>query len=181
MSLMTRRDAAKLVAAGMAAVGLAGAAVGQEGKKKEPTLATLALPKDEKEAFKAFKDWLEARGFEYTMNKDGQSLAYKRGGVLLNMRPLVQDPLGLLYCVAYYTPQEEFKDSDELDKLASRTNAAQNFLRVFVSTDRYLGIGACLTFCDEFTSREFDAFVDEMAAVIRRYVLSDAAVKKVLK
>ncbi len=179
MSDMNRRHAAKLVATGMAVVGLGGAAVAQDGKKG-PTLARLTLPKNDKEAVRSLKDWLEARGFDCKMNKNGESLQYQRG-VLLNIWPLVEDPLGLLYCVAYYTPQAEFKDSDELDKLVVRTNAAQKLLRVFVSSDRYLGVSGCMTFCDEFTAREFDAFVDYMAVVMRRYILSDAAVKKLLK
>jgi hypothetical protein len=178
MSKMTRRDAAKLVATGMAAVGLAGAAVAQD-KERRPTLTKLALPKDNKEALGALKSWLEGRGFDCKLNKGGESLQYKRG-VLLNIQPLVEDPLGMLYCAAYYSPKPEFKDSDELDKLATRTNAAQKFLRVFISSDRYFGVSGCLTFCDEFTARAFDAFVDEMAAVIRRHILSDAAVMKLL-
>jgi hypothetical protein len=180
MRIVTRRDAAKLLAAGTVAVGLTGVAVAQDENKKGPTLATLALPKDEKKALQALKGWLEARGFDCTVNKGGDSLQYKRG-VLLNIQPIVADPLGLLYCVAYYTPEVEFKNSDELDKLAARTNAAQKFLRVFISSDRYFGVSGCMTFHEEFTAREFDAFVDEMATVIRRHILSDAAVKKLLK
>ncbi len=181
MNSMTRRDAAKLVATGLAGVGLSGSALADD-EKKAPTLSKLAMPKDydHKEAAKALKVWLTDRGFDCKLNKDGESVQYKRG-VLLNIHPLTTDTLGLLYCVAYYTPEEDYKDSDELDKLATRTNAAQKMLRVFISSDRYLGVSGCMTFREEFTAQEFDAFVDYMAVVVRRYVLSDKAVKKLLK
>lgn len=179
MSALTRRDAVRLAATVVPTVGLTGTAVAQK-EKKETSLAKLKLPKDNKEAVQALKDWMEARGFECAVSQDEKSIQYRRG-LLLNIRPLTEDPLGMLYCVAYYPPKPEFKDSDELDKLATRTNLAQVMLRVFVTSDRFLGIGGCMTFHDEFSAREFDSFVDEMEVVARRYVLSDEAVKKVMK
>jgi hypothetical protein len=183
---VTRREALKFVTAAPALACLAGAARAQEKAGGPPgsapkDLSKLLVPDDRKAAVQALKAWLHARGFDCKEHKSGESLQFKRG-VLLNIFPLVQNGgLDRLLMVAYYAPEEEYKGSEELKKLAARTNEAQNLLRVYVTTDGYLGVSGNLTFYDELTARVFDAFVDEMSTIIRRDILSDAAVKKLLK
>ncbi len=183
---VTRRGALKLIAAAPALAGAVGAVWAQDEKggaaaSAAKDLSKLLVPDDRKAAVQALKTWLTARGFDCNENENGESLQFKRG-VLLNIFPLVQKGgLDRLLMAAYYTPEAEYKGSEELKQLAARTNQAQNLLRVYVTTDGYLGISGNLTFYDELTARVFDAFVDEAVTYIRRDILSDNAVKKLLK
>jgi hypothetical protein len=76
---------------------------------------------------------------------------------------------------AYYNPADEFRDKPEFFALVAKANAAQNLLQVFVDGD--VAIGSSLTFVDEFSAKEFDAFADLFVEVVKTYVLTDELVE----
>jgi hypothetical protein len=78
---------------------------------------------------------------------------------------------------AYYNPADEFRDKPEFFALVAKANAAQNLLQVFVDGDGDVAIGSSLTFVDEFSAKEFDAFADLFVEVVKTYVLTDELVE----
>jgi len=97
--------------------------------------------------------------------------------LLLNITPLSgEGGIDRLMFRAYYNPAEAFLGKPELLALVTKANAAQNLLQVFIDRDGDVAIGSNLTFVDEFSAKEFDAFADLFVEVVKTYVLTDELV-----
>lgn len=137
-------------------------------------LSRLRVSEDDDVAVQELHRWLTARGMEATVN--GGSVVYRRG-LLLNITPLSgEGGVDRLMFRAYYNPAEEFLNKPELVALVAKANAAQNLLQVFIDRDGDVAIGSNLTFVDEFSAKEFDAFADLFVEVVKTYVLTDELV-----
>ena len=137
-------------------------------------LSRLRVSEDDDVAVQELHRWLTARGMEATVN--GGSVVYRRG-LLLNITPLSgEGGVDRLMFRAYYNPAEQFLNKPELFALVTKANAAQNLLQVFIDRDGDVAIGSNLTFVDEFSAKEFDAFADLFVEVVKTYVLTDELV-----
>lgn len=152
---------------------LAGGAVALE--PRDPT--RVIIPDDKEEALKTLKAWLDSRGIECDARKG--LIVMRRGGVLMNLVPMVhKGELDRIRVEVYYNPKDEFKKSKEMQDLATKLNAAQNFFQVFIDeSDGDLGVAANLTFVDELTAKLFDAFVDAAAQIVKLHILTPEALK----
>ncbi len=141
-----------------------------------PDLTQLTLSDSKEEAVQELKQWLDARGFESELR--GDVLVMRRGGVLMNVVPIVYaNDLDRLRIASFYHPQDEFKNTADLFELAGKLNTAQNFVQVFIDGDGDLAAAGNMTFYDTFSAREFDAYVELFAAVVRDHILTEEAVK----
>jgi hypothetical protein len=61
--------------------------------------------------------------------------------------------------------------------LAADQNRAQNFLKVYIANDGTYHIQGNLTFYDELTAHEFDAFLEFYAGVLKKFILTPDALK----
>jgi hypothetical protein len=139
-------------------------------------LTRVTVPDNNEAALKVIKAWLDARGIETETRKG--VLVMKKLGVLMTLQPIVhKGELDRLRVAAYYHAKEERKGTKELEQLAVKLNRSQNFLQVFVDGDGDLAACSNLTFYDELTARHFDAFVDAFAQIVKRYVLTEEALK----
>jgi hypothetical protein len=137
-------------------------------------LSRARLSEDDEVAVQELHRWLTARGMEATVN--GGSVVYRRG-LLLNITPLSgEGGVDRLMFRAYYNPAEQFLNKPELLALVAKANAAQNLLQVFIDRDGDVAIGSNLTFVDEFSAKEFDAFADLFVEVVKTYVMTDELV-----
>jgi hypothetical protein len=137
-------------------------------------LSRLRVSEDDEVAVQELHGWLTARGMEATIN--GASVVYRRG-LLLNITPLSgEGGVDRLMFRAYYNPAEQFLNKPELLALVAKANAAQNLLQVFIDRDGDVAIGSNITFVDEFSAKEFDAFADLFVEVVKTYVLTDELV-----
>ena len=158
------------------AAGLYGIAAGREPSDDAKSLARLTVPDEKGAAAKAVQEWLIARGLDCEV-KDG-NLRYKKDGITFIIEPIVGEKrLDRLLVSAIYDPKDEFKDSKDLDELAALQNRSQNFLRVFIQENRTLLASCNLTFYDELTAREFDAFVEQFVSVLREFVVTKESAK----
>jgi hypothetical protein len=149
---------------------------GRAPAEDRPNLSRVVVPDDSKEALKVLKEWLDARGLDVERHKD--YLVMRKGGVLMNLTPLVYaHDLDRLRVTALFYPKDEFKKSNEMEQLAAKLNRSQNFMQVFVDNDGILVFGSNLTFYDELTARHFDAFVDAFAQIVKKYGLTEEALK----
>lgn len=139
----------------------------------------VTIPDDKEAALQVLQEWLAARGIEVEARKG--VLLMRRGGVLQNLIPLVyKGELDRIRVIAFYSAKPEFKGTKELEQLAVKLNRTQNLLQVFVDDEGDLAAGSNLTFYDELTAREFDAFADLFAQIVKGHVLSEEA-RKMLK
>lgn len=76
-----------------------------------------------------------------------------------------------------FFPKDEFKGGKELAELAAARNRDQNFLKVYVDAEGKYVIQGNLTFYDELTAHEFDAFLNLYAGVLRKFILTQDALK----
>ncbi|MBV8078617.1 MAG: hypothetical protein JO284_19575, partial [Planctomycetaceae bacterium] len=76
-----------------------------------------------------------------------------------------------------YSPKKEYKGSKEFEQLAVKLNRSQNFLQVYVDDNGDLEAVSNLTFYDELSARVFDSFVDDFTEAVKKYVLTDEALK----
>lgn len=145
--------------------------------KAAAPLTDLSRPRvseDDAVAVQELHRWLTARGMEASIN--GESVVYRRG-LLLNITPLSgAGGIDRLMFRAYYNPADSSRDKPEFAALVAKANAAQNLLQVFVDGDGDVATGSSLTFVDEFSSKEFDAFADLFIEVVKTYVLTDELV-----
>ena len=139
-------------------------------------LTRVVIPDDKEAALGVLKEWLGARGFEVEPRQG--LVLMRRGGVLMNLIPIVhKGELDRIRVIVFYNPKEEHKGSKEFEQLAVKLNRSQNFLQIFVDDDGDLGAASNLTFYDELTARVFDAFVDAFAQIVKKYVLTEEALK----
>lgn len=167
-----------LIAVCLAAVLASPVTVAQAAEPRAATpaadLSRLRVSEDDDVAVQELHRWLTARGMEATVN--GGSVVYRRG-LLLNITPLSgEGGVDRLMFRAYYNPAEAFLGKPELLALVAKANAAQNLLQVFIDRDGDVAIGSNLTFVDEFSAKEFDAFADLFVEVVKTYVLTDELV-----
>jgi hypothetical protein len=141
-----------------------------------PDLSRVVIPDDKSAALAALKEWLAARGLEVE-DRQG-TLLMRRSGVLMNLIAVpTAGELDRIRVITFYNPKDEFKGGKEMEELAVKLNKSQNFFQVFVDDDGDLGAGGSITFVDELTAKVFDAYVDAFAQIVKRYVLTDEAVK----
>jgi len=144
-----------------------------------PDVERLTLPDSSEEALKTLKEWFDARDIESKLRKT--VIILQRHGISINIRPLVYDQeLDRLRFTSYYLVKKEFKKKPALQKAAARLNSSQNLLQVFVNPHHELTIGGNLSFYDEFSAAEFDAYIELYTGVIKRHIL-DNEVRKMLK
>jgi hypothetical protein len=161
-------------AAVLASPGTAAQAADPRAATPAADLSRLRVSEDDDGAVQELHRWLTARGMEATVN--GGSVVYRRG-LLLNITPLSgEGGVDRLMFRAYYNPAEAFLGKPELLALVAKANAAQNLLQVFIDRDGDVAIGSNLTFVDEFSAKEFDAFADLFVEVVKTYVLTDELV-----
>jgi hypothetical protein len=142
-------------------------------------LTRVVVPDKQEDALRTLKEWLGARGLEVEAHKG--LLVMRRGGVLMNLRPVVtKGELDWIRVFAIYSPEDKYKGSKELEQLAVKLNRSQSFLQVFVSDQGDLVAASNLTFYDELTARVFDAFLDAFAQIVKKHILTDEA-RKILK
>jgi hypothetical protein len=152
---------------------VAGTAVSQDAK----SLTRLMVPDDPAAASKAVKEWLEARGFDCDLGLKG-NLIFTKDGVLHNIAPIVgPKQLDRLVVSTLYNPKDEYKGSKDLTDLAAELNASENFLRVYIDKEGHFVASASLTFYDELTAHEFDAFMELFDGVLKQYILTPEALK----
>ncbi len=138
-------------------------------------LRSLALS-DEATATTQLRDWLQARGFDCEIS--GDYVLYRTQNVLTNILPILTDNgIDRLLVNVYYNPKDEFKGSDELVDLATKLTVAQNVFRVFVDGDGDLAASTQMTFYEEFSSREFDTFMELTASAIKSHILVDESLR----
>ncbi len=158
------------------AVLILAAAAGGAYAEDRQNLSRVILPDDKEAALKALKEWLDARGIDVERHKD--VLVIRKAGVLMNILPLVSaHELDRLRVTALFYPKDEFKKTNEMEQLAAKLNRSQNFMQVFVDGDGNLVFSSNLTFYDEITARHFDAFVDAYAQILKKYGLTQEALK----
>jgi hypothetical protein len=159
----------------LAALVLAAVAGGAPADDR-PNPNRVVVPDDAESALKVLKEWLDARGVEVE-RREGV-LVVRKGGVPMNLTPIVNaHELDRLRVVAFYSPKDEFRKKTEMEQLAAKLNRSQNFLQVFVDGEGDLVFGSNLTFYDELTARHFDAFTDAFAQIVKKYGLTEEAVK----
>ncbi|MBV8229942.1 MAG: hypothetical protein JO329_08165 [Planctomycetaceae bacterium] len=164
-----RRIAFPAVLAIMVAAGGASA----EGRED---LTRVVVPDDEEAALLVLKEWLGKRGFEVEAPKG--SLVMKRERISMSLVPIVENGgLDLIRVNAGYSPKKEYKGSKEFEQLAVKLNRSQHFLQVYVDDDGNLEAVSNLTFYDELSARVFDSFEDLFIEVVKKYVLTDEALK----
>jgi hypothetical protein len=172
---MSIRTALAIVS-GLLLLSLPPAAHAAEPRAAAPAadLSRLRVSENDDIAVQELHRWLTARGMEASVN--GGTVVYRRG-LLLNITPLSgEGGVDRLMFRAYYNPADEFRDKPEFTALVAKANAAQNLLQVFVDGDGDVAIGSSLTFVDEFSAKEFDAFADLFVEVVKSYVLTDELV-----
>lgn len=139
-------------------------------------LSRVTLPDDKEAALKTLKEWITARGFEVEDRKT--VLLMRRSGVLINLAPIVhKGELDRIRAAVYYSAKDEHKKTKEFEAMAAKLNRAQNFFQVFVDDEGDLCAATNLTFFDEISAKEFDAFVDAVAQIVKRHILTEEAVK----
>lgn len=144
------------------------------GQSKD--LTRVAVPDEKEAALKAVAEWLQARGID--VETRAAVLVIRKGGVIMNLTPIVhKQELDRLRVSTFYYPKDEFKGTKELEQLAAKLNRAQNFLQVYIDGDGDLSAASNMTFYDELTARHFDAFLDAHAQIVKRWVLTDEALK----
>ncbi len=142
----------------------------------EKAVPPLKLPNDQAEAAKALEGWLKGQGIECERTEN--TVRYRHNGVLVNILPSVYEgELDRLMVTVYYSAFDEFAGTQALRGLAADRNAAQNFLRVFVDDDGYFAASGNMTFFDEFSAKEYQAYMNLFSVVIRDHVLTEAALK----
>ena len=164
-----RRIAFPAVLAIMVAAGGASA----EGRED---LTRVVVPDNKEAALLVLKEWLGKRGFEVEARVG--LLVMKRERILMNLIPIVEEGgLDLIRVSNVYSPKKEYKGSKEFEQLAVKLNRSQNFLQVYVDDDGNLEAVSNLTFYDELSARVFDSFEDLFIEVVKKYVLTDEALK----
>jgi len=141
-------------------------------------LTRVIVPDETDAALQTLKEWLGNRGFE--IEARGRLLVMRRGGILMNLKPIVyKGELDRIRVIALYNPKEQYKGSKDLEELALKLNRSQNFLQVFVDDHGDMCAASNLTFYDELTARVFDAFVDLFAVAVRKHILTEETLKMV--
>lgn len=136
----------------------------------------LRMPDDQANGATVLAAWLKDRGVE--VERQGNTLQFRHNNILVNVLPSVfENDLDRLLVSAFYTAQDEFKGSQTLIGFAADRNASQNLARVFVDGDGDLGISSSMTFFDEFSPQEFDAFMNLFTTVVRENVLKKGGLK----
>jgi hypothetical protein len=149
---------------------------GGASAQDRPNLSRVVVPDDGEAALKVLGEWLDARGIDVEKRKS--VLLMRKGGVLMNILPIVNArELDRLRVFAIYSPKDEFKKTNEMEQLAAKLNRSQNFMQVYVDNDGDLVLASNLTFFDELTARHFDAFTDAFAQIVRKYGLTEEALK----
>lgn len=144
--------------------------------RDDKDLTKLSLPDERPAAAKALHEWATARGLDSEVRNT--LVIMRRRGVPINVTPFVQKgELDRLRALTFYTPKAEFKGKAEVEQLAVKLNKAQNFCQVFLDDEGRLNVASNMTFFDEFTAREFDAFMDLFVGVIKEHILTPEAVK----
>ncbi len=133
-------------------------------------LRRLALPDDHAAAAAVLHRWLIDRGLECQQHPSN-AVVLRRGEFLINVIPLTYPhQIDRLRFLCVHLAKDEYRGSDELAKAAYEANAAQNLCQVFLQEDGNLAVGSNLTFYDEFTTQEFDSFLDLYVTVIRHVI-----------
>lgn len=146
--------------------------------RDEKNLSQVTLPDERAAASKALHEWLTARGIDSEHRSVNTMVILKRSGVPVNITPYVQKgELDRLRAVSFYSAKDEFKGKPEMLQLAVKLNKTQNFCQVSLDDDGHLIVASNMTFFDEFSAREFDAFMDLFVGVIKQYILTPEAVK----
>lgn len=146
--------------------------------RDEKNLSQLTLPDERPAAAKALNEWLTARGIDNEFRAANNMVIVRRSGVPVNITPYVQKgELDRLRALSFYSAKDEFKGKPEMVQLAVKLNKSQNFCQVSIDDDGHLIVASNMTFYDEFSSREFDAFIELFVGVIKQHILTPEAVK----
>jgi hypothetical protein len=166
----------RMIALVVTAVGLAALQAPADDAKSPKRLA---VPDDDTAAAKAIEEWLDSRAIDSELKDLPKStVVLTWEGVVFNVHPHVaKKELDRLVVEAVFAPKDEFKGGKELAELAAEQNRDQNFLKVYVDGEGKYVIQGNLTFYDELTAHEFDAFLNLYAGVLKRFVLTKDALK----
>ena len=94
-----------------------------------------------------------------------------RQGFKIGILPIVHEgELDRLRIYCAFIPKDEYQGSKEMIALADKLNKSQNLMQVVIDVNGNLFLASNLTFYDEFTAREFDAFVALFRELVRREI-----------
>ena len=139
-------------------------------------LSKVLVPDDKQAAQLAIKEWLIARGMEVD-DRQG-NLVMMRAGVLMNLIPIpTAGEIDRIRVSVLFFPKDEFKGTKAFEDLTVKLNKSQNFFQVMVSDEGNLAAAGNITFVDELPAKVFDAYIDAFAQIVKRYVLTEDALK----
>lgn len=151
-------------------------------RSQETKMATvLKMPSTQAAATNAVHSWLRSSGMDCEIKGKIVVVTNKAKNRHVNILPLVSEKgPGRLLLSSYFVPKKEYVGSRELTDISDEINRSENFLRVFVEKDGNLGASSYITFVDEITSNEFNAFFILHVEVVEQFVLTGRA-KRLLK
>lgn len=132
------------------------------------SLDRVVVPNNVSGAAGAILDWLTSRAIDCERVGDNVVL---RQGFKIGILPIVHEgELDRLRIYCAFIPKDEYQGSKEMIALADKLNKSQNLMQVVIDVNGNLFLASNLTFYDEFTAREFDAFVALFRELVRREI-----------
>ena len=137
---------------------------------------SLDVPDDQQSAAMAVQTWLDSRGIDAELK--GKAIILSKENMKVAILPLVfTKQLDRLLFETEFIAKEGFQGSKELAEAVAKANVSQNFVKVALDKDGDLLIQSNMTFYDNFTAHEFDAFLQLFSDVTRRNVLTPDMLK----